>query len=78
MINSLSPGYDGVMITQIYDGLPILSQVLADLFNRIIGKGIFLECWKKCYRQANPQMQRTTYGQGLEANLTSANCLQGI
>lgn len=38
--------YDGVSVVQVYDARPVISQLRADLYNRVIADGKFLECWK--------------------------------
>lgn len=59
MMKKKSPGYDGIVITHLYDGLPLLAPLLAELFNRIVSTGCFPYIWKKSIirpipKKANP------------------------
>ena len=46
MMDKKCPGYDGVGITQVYEGLPFLVPILSDLFNRILDTGEHPDAWK--------------------------------
>lgn len=41
MLNKKCPSYDSVIMTKIYDRLPLLAPVLANLFNQIVETGVY-------------------------------------
>ena len=47
MMSKKSPSYDGIIITQLHDGIPVLAPLLAELFNKIVATGQFPDIWKR-------------------------------
>lgn len=56
MLRKHCADYDGMSVVQVYDALPVISQLLTDLYNRVIADRKLPECWKLTLMRPTPKV----------------------